>query len=190
MGGILSDNREEQQREEQQRAERKRAEQERAERERAERERAEQKKVKKDIVGLKNEMEIRSHAYYLCAKYYGRWKFILFVLLLLVSGLLAGLKALDWKMPQAADPMSIILFTLAVAACVIKQCYSRMADTHEKHYKAEINCQSIADRARSASDSNESSSSLKTRYDALLKDKGKSSEIRCDSWAYARASRK
>ena len=97
-------------------------------------------------------------------------------------------------MPQADDPKStipfIVFLALAVAAFVIQQCYSRMADTHKKHYKAEINCQSIADRARSASDSNESSSSLRTRYDALLKDKGSSSEIRCESWAYARASRK
>ena len=71
MGGILSN---------------KRAQQQRAERERAEREQAEQKKVKEAIVGLKNEMEIRSHAYYLCAKYYGRWKSVLFALLLLVGG--------------------------------------------------------------------------------------------------------
>ena len=83
-----------------------------------------------------------------------------------------------------------MIFALGVAAFVIKQCYSWVADTHGKHYKAEIKCQSIVDRARSTSDSSESSSSLRARYDALLKAKGKSSEIRYEQWAYDRASKK
>lgn len=167
MGGIFSDNRAE---------------------------RAEQARVKKEIRELQNEMEIRSRAYNLCAEYYRKWKSILFVLLLLVGGLSAGHKALGWKMPQADDLKStitfIVIFALGVAVFVIQQCYRRMADAHEKHYKAEKNCQSIADRARSASDSSESSSSLRTRYDVLLKDKGNSSEIRYEQWAYDRASKK
>ena len=170
MGGILSDKRA-------QRAER-----------------AAQEKVKNDIRGLQNEMETCSRAYNLCAEHYGKWKFILFVLLLLVGGLSAGHKALGWKMPQADDPKStitfIVIFALGGAVFVIQQCYSRMSDAHEKHYKAEKNCQSIADRARYASDSNESSSSLRMRYDALLKDKGNSSDIRYEQWAYDEASKK
>ena len=157
-------------------------------------EQKEQEKVKEDIRVLQNEMELRSRAYYLCAEYYGNWKSILFVLLLLVGGLLAGFKAFGWKMPQADDPKSmitfIVMFALGVAAFVIQQCHSQVADAHQKHYKAEKNCQSIADRARSASDSSESSSSLRMIYDALLKDKGSSSEIRCEQWAYDRASKK
>ena len=176
MGGILSN---------------KRAKQERAEQERAEQERV--KKLKKDIHGLQKEMEICSRAYNLSAEYYGMWKSILFVLLLLVGGLSAGYKVLGWKMPQADDPKStitfIVIFALGVAGFVIQQCYSSMTDAHEKHYKAERSCQSIADRARSAYDSSESSSFLRTRYDALLKDKGNSSEVRYEQWAYDRASK-
>lgn len=164
------------------------------EKEREERERKEQERVKKDIRGLQNEMEVHSRAHNMCAEYYGSWKAILFVLLLVVGGLSAGYKAFGWKMPQADDPNSritvIAIVALGVAAFVIQQCYSSVADAHKKHYKAEINCQSIADRARSASDSNDSSSSLRNRYDGLLKDKGNSSEIRYEQWAYDKASNK
>lgn len=157
-------------------------------------ERAEQERVKRDIRELQNEMEIRSRAHNMCAEYYGKWKSILFVLLLLVGGLSAGHKFLGWKIPPADDPTSIAIFALGVAATVaafvIQQCHSRTADAHEKHHKAQMNCQSIADRARSASDSSESSSSLRKRHDALLKDKGNSSEISYEQWAYDRASKK
>ena len=159
-----------------------------------ERERKEQERVKNDIRGLQNKMVVHSRAHNLSAEYYGSWNSILFVLLLVVGRLSAGYKALRWKTPQADDSKSritvIVIFALGFAAFVIKQCYRWVADSHEKHYKAERNCQSIADRARPASDSNESSSSLRNRYYEMLKDKGNSSEIRYEQWAYDKASKK
>ena len=106
---------------------------------------------------------------------------------------MVGYRALGWKMPTASDPKTtltlIAVFFLGVATFVIQRCYNTVVDSHKKHYKAEKNCQSIADRARSACDSGESASSLRNKYDGLLKDKETSSEIRYEQWAYERASK-
>ena len=140
-------------------------------------------KVKNDIRELKNEMEVRSLAHRFCAEYYGTLKLLLFVLLLIVGGISAGYEALrKTKVPH-------IMFGLAFATFCFQKCYDAVDDSHEKHYKAEKNCQSVADRARSACDSGESASSLRNKYDGLLKDKGTSSEIRYEQWAYERASK-
>ena len=140
-------------------------------------------KVKNDIRELKNEMEVRSLAHRFCAEYYGTLKLLLFVLLLIVSGISAGYEALrKTKVPH-------IMFGLAFATFCFQKCYDAVDDSHEKHYKAEKNCQSVADRARSACDSGESASSLRNKYDGLLKDKETSSEIRYEQWAYERASK-
>ena len=140
-------------------------------------------KVKNDIRELKNEMEVRSLAHRFCAEYYGTLRLLLFVLLLIVSGISAGYEALRKK------KVPYIMFGLAFATFFFQKCYDAVGDSHEKHYKAEKNCQSIADRARSACDSGESASSLRNKYDGLLKDKGTSSEIRYEQWAYERASK-
>lgn len=107
---------------------------------------------------------------------------------------MAGYRALGWKTPTASDPKTTLtlieVFFLGVATFVIQQCYNTVVASHKKHYKAEINCQSIADGARSACDSNESASSLRDRYHELLKDKGNSSEISYEQWAYKKASKK
>ena len=107
---------------------------------------------------------------------------------------MAGYRALGWKTPTASDPKTTLtlieVFFLGVATFVIQQCYNTVVASHKKHYKAEINCQSIADGARSACDSNESASSLRDRYHELLKDKGNSSEISYEQWAYEKASKK
>ena len=154
----------------------------------------ERARVKNNIRGLQNEMEVHSRAHNLCAEYYGNWKAILFVLLLIVGGLLAGYKALGWKTPQPDNPKTTLAFigviALGVATFVIQQCYNAVDDSHKKHCKAEKNYQSIADRARSACDSSESASSLRNRYDGLLKDKRNSSEITYEQWAYEKASKK
>ena len=140
-------------------------------------------KVKNDIRELKNEMEVRSLAHRFCAEYYGTLKLLLFVLLLIVGGISAGYEALrKTKVPH-------IMFGLAFATFCFQKCYDAVDDSHEKHYKAEKNCQSVADRARSACDSGESASSLRNKYDGLLKDKETSSEIRYEQWAYERASK-
>ena len=140
-------------------------------------------KVKNDIRELENEMEVRSLAHRFCAEYYGTLKLLLFVLLLIVGGISAGYEALrKTKVPH-------IMFGLAFATFCFQKCYDAVDDSHEKHYKAEKNCQSVADRARSACDSGESASSLRNKYDRLLKDKGTSSEIRYEQWAYERASK-
>ena len=140
-------------------------------------------KVKNDIRELKNEMEVRSLAHRFCAEYYGTLKLLLSVLLLIVSGISAGYEALRKK------KVPYIMFGLAFATFCFQKCYDAVDDSHEKHYKAEKNCQSIADRARSACDSGESASSLRNKYDGLLKDKETSSEIRYEQWAYERASK-
>ena len=107
---------------------------------------------------------------------------------------MAGYRALGWKTPTASDPKTtltlIAVFFLGVATFVIQRCYNTVVDSHKKHYKAEINCQSIVDKVRSACDSNESANSLRDRYHELLKDKGNSSEISYEQWAYKKASKK
>ena len=140
-------------------------------------------KVKNEIRELKNEMEVRSLAHRFCAEYYGTLKLLLYVLLLIVGGISTGYEALRKK------KVPYIMFGLAFATFCFQKCYDAVDDSHEKHYKAEKNCQSIADRARSACDSGESASSLRNKYDGLLKDKGTSSEIRYEQWAYERASK-
>ena len=140
-------------------------------------------KVKNDIRELKNEMEVRSLAHRFCAEYYGTLKLLLYVLLLIVSGISTGYDALRrQKVPH-------LVFALAFATFCFREYYDAVDDSHEKHYKAEKNCQSVADRARSACDSGESASSLRNKYDGLLKDKETSSEIRYEEWAYERASK-
>ena len=140
-------------------------------------------KVKNDIRELKNEMEVRSLAHRFCAEYYGTLKLLPYVLLLIVSGISHGYDALRRK------KVPHLVFALAFATFFFQKCYDAMDDSHEKHYKAEKNFQSIADRARSACDSGESASSLRNKYDGLLKDKETSSEIRYEEWAYERASK-
>ena len=140
-------------------------------------------KVKNDIRELKNEMEVRSLAHRFCAEYYGTLKLLLYVLLLIVSGISTGYDALRRK------KVPHLVFALAFATFCFQEYYDAVDDSHEKHYKAEKNFQSIADRARSACDSGESASSLRNKYDGLLKDKGTSSEIRYEQWAYERASK-
>ena len=140
-------------------------------------------KVKNDIRELKNEMEVRSLAHRFCAEYYGTLKLLLYVLLLIVSGISTGYDALRRK------KVPHLVFALAFATFCFQEYYDAVDDSHEKHYKAEKNFQSIADRARSACDSGESASSQRNKYDGLLKDKGTSSEIRYEEWAYERASK-
>ena len=123
-------------------------------------------KVKNDIRELKNEMEVRSLAHRFCAEYYGTLKLLLYVLLLIVSGISHGYDALRRK------KVPHLVFAIAFATFWQKK-----------------NFQSIADRARSACDSGESASSLRNKYDGLLKDKETSSEIRYEQWAYERASK-
>lgn len=139
-------------------------------------------KVKNDIRELKNEMEVRSLAHGFCAEYYGTLKLFLNVLLLIVGGISASKALRRKKVPH-------LVFAVAFTAFFVKNCYNTVADLHKMHYKAEQNFQSIADRARSACDSGESASSLRNKYDGLLKDKGTSSEIRYEEWAYERASK-
>ena len=141
-------------------------------------------KEKNSIRELKNEMEVLSLAHRFCAEYYGTLKRLLFVLLLIVGGILAGYKALRRK------KVLHLVFAVAFTLFFVKNCYNMVSDLHKMHYKAEQNFQSIADRARSVCDSGESASSLRNKYDGLLKDKGTSSEIRYEQWAYERASKK
>ena len=198
MGGYLSYEEEERRRREEEKERRRREEEEERRRREEERRRREEEvaraRVKNNIRGLQNEMEVHSRAHNLCAEYYGNWKTILFVLLLIVGGFSAGYKALGWKTPQPDNPKTTLAFigviALGVATFVFQQCYNAVDDSHKKHYKAEKNYQSIADRARSARDSSESASSLRNRYDGLLKDKGNSSEINYEQWAYEKASKK
>ena len=204
MGGFFSYEEEERRRREEERRrreeeeERRRREEERRRREEEERRRREEEvaraRVKNNIRGLQNEMEVHSRAHNLCAEYYRNWKTILFVLLLIVGGLSAGYKALGWKTPQPDNPKTTLAFigviALGVATFVFQQCYNAVDDSHKKHYKAEKNYQSIADRAGSVCDSSESASSLRNRFDGLLKDKGNSSEIPYEQWAYKKASKK
>ena len=140
-------------------------------------------KVKNDIRELKNEMEVRSLAHRFCAEYYGTLKLLLYVLLLIVGGISHGYDALRRK------KVPHLVFALAFVTFCFQKCYDAVDDSHEKHYKAEENCQSIADRARSACDSGESASSLRNKYDGLLKEKGTTNEIRYEQWAYERASK-
>ena len=140
-------------------------------------------KEKNSIRELKNEMEVLSLAHRFCAEYYGTLKRLLFVLLLIVGGISAGYKALRRK------KVLHLVFAVAFTLFCVKNCYNMVSDLHKMHYKAEQNFQSIADRARSVCDSGESASSLRNKYDGLLKDKGTSSEIRYEQWAYERASK-
>ena len=140
-------------------------------------------KEKNSIRELKNEMEVRSLAHRLCAEYYGTLERLLFVLFLIVGGILAGYKALR------RNKVLLLVFAAAFTVFCVKNCYNMVGDLHKMHYKAEQNFQSIADRARSVCDSGESASSLRNKYDGLLKDKGTSSEIRYEEWAYERASK-
>ncbi|PFX25972.1 Dynein assembly factor 1, axonemal [Stylophora pistillata] len=92
---------------------------------RKEREEREWERVRNDILRLQNEMEVDARAHYLCAEYYGKWKFILFVSLLIFGGALAGFRALflDWKVPLLGDPWSkktaIAVFALGAVTFVI-----------------------------------------------------------------------
>ena len=140
-------------------------------------------KEKNSIRELKNEMEVLSLAHRFCAEYYGTLKRLLFVLLLIVGGISAGYKALRRK------KVLHLVFAVAFTLFCVKNCYNMVSDLHKMHYKAEQNFQSIADRARSVCDSGESASSLRNKYDGLLKDKETSGEIRYEQWAYERASK-
>ena len=166
---------------------------------RKEREEREWERVRNDILRLQNEMEVDARAHYLCAEYYGKWKFILFVSLLIFGGALVGFRALflDWKVPLLGDPWSkktaIAVFALGAVTFVISKCYNAVADSHEKHYNAERNCRGIVERVKSLLQrgfTGESSSSIRDNYDGLLQEKESFNKIRPEKCAYQNASKK
>lgn len=187
-------------RERKEREERERKEREERERKARERERKARERVTNDIHRLRNEMEVDARAHYLCAEYYEKWKFFLFVSLLIVGGALAGYEALQvlgWKVPLLVDlcskKVAIAVFALGAATYVTKKCYNAVADSHVKHYQAERNCQGIVEKAKSLLQralSSESASSLRDNYDELLHEKKHSSEIRPEQWANREALKK